>query len=181
MTEVLGVLHGIPAPADRWGAAAVASLDSLHALPSPSTLLGSDRSLANIGGGNTSAKGTLFDHTGREVRALWVKGSGTDLATITPAGFAVLRLDEVLPLRRWAEMDDATMVDYLVRSGVTPDQPRPSIETLLPPFVSPPQSDHPHPDAVIALTSSPRGRALCDEEFGDEAVWLDYQRPGFDM
>ena len=110
-----------------------------------------------------------------------MKGSGTDLATITPAGFAVLRLDDVLPLRQRAEMDDATMVDYLVRCGVRPDQPRPSIETLLHAFVSAPQVDHTHPDAIIALTSSPRGRALCEEEFGDEAVWLDYQRPGFDM
>ena len=161
MSEVLGVLHGIPAPADRWDAAAAAGLDSLDALTYRSNLLGSDRSLANIGGGNTSAKGTLVDHTGRELRALWVKGSGTDLATITPAGFAVLRLDEVLPLRRWAEMDDATMVDYLVRCGVRPDQPRPSIETLLHAFVPAPQVDHTHPDAIIALTSSPRGRALC--------------------
>jgi rhamnulose-1-phosphate aldolase/alcohol dehydrogenase len=181
VTELLGVLHGIPAPVDRWDAAAVAPLDSLAALTYRSNLLGADRSLANIGGGNTSAKGTLVDHTGRELRALWVKGSGTDLATITPAGFAVLRLEEVVPLRQRAEMDDATMVDYLVRSGVQPDQPRPSIETLLHAFVPAAQVDHTHPDAIIALTSSPRGRALCDEEFGDEAVWLDYQRPGFDM
>ena len=41
--------------------------------------------------------------------------------------------------------------------------------------------DHTHPDAVIALTSSPDGRSLADEAFGDEAVWLDYERPGFDM
>ena len=100
MTELLGVLHGIPAPVDRWDAAAVAQLDSLDALTFRSNLLGADRSLANIGGGNTSAKGTLVDHTGREIRALWVKGSGTDLATITPAGFAVLRLEEVVPLQQ---------------------------------------------------------------------------------
>ena len=45
---------------------------------------------------------------------LWVKGSGTDLATITPRGFAALRLDDVLPLREREQMDDASMVDYLV-------------------------------------------------------------------
>ena len=44
-----------------------------------------------------------------------------------------------------------------------------------------PHVDHTHPDAVIALTSTPDGRALAAEAFGDEAVWLDYQRPGFDM
>jgi rhamnulose-1-phosphate aldolase/alcohol dehydrogenase len=62
-----------------------------------------------------------------------------------------------------------------------PDQPRPSIETLLHAFVPATHVDHTHPDAVIALTSTPAGRQLAADTFGDEAVWLDYQRPGFDM
>jgi rhamnulose-1-phosphate aldolase/alcohol dehydrogenase len=181
MTEIASVLRGIPAPEDRWDASRVAGLDSLDALTYRSNLLGSDRALANIGGGNTSAKGTITDHAGRETRTLWVKGSGTDLATITPKGFAALRLDDVLPLREREEMDDATMVDYLVRSALRPDQPRPSIETLLHAFIPAAQVDHTHPDAIIALTSAPDGRRLAEEEFGDEAVWLDYQRPGFAM
>jgi rhamnulose-1-phosphate aldolase/alcohol dehydrogenase len=73
------------------------------------------------------------------------------------------------------------MVDYLLRSAVRPDQPRPSIETLLHAFIPAPHVDHTHPDAVIALTSTPRGRELAEEAFGGEIVWLDYQRPGFDM
>ena len=126
-------------------------------------------------------KGVALDHAGRETRVLWVKGSGTDLATIDESGFAALRLDDLLPLRGREAMDDAAMVDYLRRSGLAPDQPRPSIETLLHAFVPALHVDHTHPDAVIALTSSPRGRELAEEEFGSEAVWLDYQRPGFDM
>ena len=73
------------------------------------------------------------------------------------------------------------MVAYLLRCGVRPDQPRPSIETLLHAFVPAAHVDHTHPDAVIALTSTPNGRQLAADAFGDEAVWLDYQRPGFDM
>jgi rhamnulose-1-phosphate aldolase/alcohol dehydrogenase len=153
----------------------------LDSLVYRSNLLGADRALANQGGGNTSAKETTLDHAGHEVRVLWVKGSGTDLATITAAGFPGLRLDELLPLRDREAMDDAAMVDYLLRSAIRPDQPRPSIETLLHAFVPAAHVDHTHPDAVIALTSTPRGRALAEEEFGEEAVWLDYQRPGFDM
>src|SRR6202142_2081370 len=114
MTEVVGVLHGIPAPIDQWDPAAVEGLDALDALTYRSNLVGSDRALANIGGGNTSAKGTVVDHAGRETRTLWVKGSGTDLATITSVGFAALRLDDVVPLRSRETMDDASMVDYLV-------------------------------------------------------------------
>ena len=181
MTEATAVLHGIPAPEDRWDDLAAGGLNVLEGLTYRSNLLGADRAVANVGGGNTSAKETTTDHTGREVRVLWVKGSGTDLATITTEGFAGLRLDELLPLRELAEMDDATMVEYLLRCGLRPGQPRPSIETLLHAFVPAPHVDHTHPDAVIALTSTPRGRELAKGAFGPEAVWLDYQRPGFDM
>ena len=112
MTEAAAVLHGIPAAEDRWDDLAAAGLNVLEGLTYRSNLLGADRAVANVGGGNTSAKETTTDHTGREVRVLWVKGSGTDLATITTEGFAGLRLDELLPLRELEEMDDATMVEY---------------------------------------------------------------------
>jgi rhamnulose-1-phosphate aldolase/alcohol dehydrogenase len=176
----MGALHGIPAPEDRWDGAAAGG-GVLETLVYRSNLLGADRALANQGGGNTSSKGTTVDHTGREQRVLWVKGSGTDLASITAAGFPALRLDEILPLRERESMDDASMVDYLLRCGLTPNQPRPSIETLLHAFIPATDVDHTHPDAIIALTSTPDGRSLADEAFGSEAVWLDYQRPGFDM
>jgi rhamnulose-1-phosphate aldolase/alcohol dehydrogenase len=179
--SVAKVLRGIPAPEDRWDDASSAGLSSLEALVYRSNLLGSDRALANQGGGNTSSKGTAVDHAGREQRVLWVKGSGTDLASITPGGFAVLRLDEIIPLRRREEMGDTAMVDFLRRCALDPDQPRASIETLLHAFIAAPQVDHTHPDAIIALTSSPNGRKLAEETFGEEVVWLDYQRPGFDM
>jgi rhamnulose-1-phosphate aldolase/alcohol dehydrogenase len=181
VSETATVLRGIPAPEDRWDESAAAGHGVLDGLVRRSNLLGADRALANVGGGNTSAKETIADHTGREIRVLWVKGSGTDLATITAEGFAALRLDEVLPLGKREAMSDAEMVEYLLRCAVRPDQPRPSIETLLHAFVAADHVDHTHPDAIIALTSTPDGRRLAEEEFGDEAVWLDYQRPGFDM
>jgi rhamnulose-1-phosphate aldolase/alcohol dehydrogenase len=180
MTDV-SVIHPIEAPADRWDAAKAARLDTLDGLTYRSNLLGADRALANIGGGNTSSEGTVLDHAGRETGVLWVKGSGTDLATITPRGFAALRLDEILPLRGREAMDDAAMVAHLRRCALDPDTPRPSIETLLHAFVRAPHVDHTHPDAVIALTSAPGGRELAAEAFGNEAVWLPYQRPGFAM
>ena len=154
----------------------------LDALVYRSNLLGADRALANQGGGNTSAKGTVVDHAGRETRVLWVKGSGTDLATIAPAGFAALRLDEMLPLRERdgdGRRGDGRLPAPLRRSA--PTSRGPSIETLLHAFIPAAHVDHTHPDAIIALTSSPDGRRLAEETFGDEAVWLDYQRPGFDM
>ncbi|MBA3842688.1 MAG: bifunctional rhamnulose-1-phosphate aldolase/short-chain dehydrogenase [Actinobacteria bacterium] len=169
------------APANRWDVARAASLSTVEALAYRSNLLGADRAVANQGGGNTSVKETILDHTGRQTRVLWVKGSGTDLATIIPSGFPGIRLDDVLPLAEREQMDDAPMVAYLLQSAIKPDQSRPSIETLLHAFIPATHVDHTHPDAVIALTSTPRGRALAEQAFGDEIVWLDYQRPGFDM
>jgi len=180
MTEVTGVLHGIPMPENQW-VYTKRELGVLEALVARSNLLGADRSLANQGGGNTSAKGVVADHVGREQRVLWVKGSGTDLASITDKGFAALRLDEILALREHDAMDDAAMVDYLLRCALAPNQPRPSIETLLHAFIPAAHIDHTHPDAIIALTSTPRGRELAEETFREEAVWLDYERPGFEM
>jgi rhamnulose-1-phosphate aldolase/alcohol dehydrogenase len=181
VTDATRLVGAPPAPQGRWDPEAASALHGVDALVYRSNLLGADRTLANQGGGNTSAKGTVVDHTGRETRVLWVKGSGTDLATITPTGFPALRLDEIVPLRRRRAMDDAEMVDYLRRCALDPDGPRPSIETLLHAFIAAAHVDHTHPDAIIALTSSPNGRELVRRTFGDEAVWLDYQRPGFDM
>jgi rhamnulose-1-phosphate aldolase/alcohol dehydrogenase len=181
VSGTITVLGPIQAPVDRWEAGVAGGLTGVDELVYRSNLLGADRSLANRGGGNTSMKGVTVDHAGRQARTLWVKGSGTDLATITAAGFPALRLDDLLPLSGRETMDDAEMVAYVVRSGLQPDQPRPSIETPLHAFVRAPHVDHTHPDAVIALTSNPQGRRLAENEFGEEAVWLDYQRPGFAM
>ncbi|MBI1801083.1 MAG: bifunctional rhamnulose-1-phosphate aldolase/short-chain dehydrogenase, partial [Chloroflexi bacterium] len=78
-----------------------------------SHLLGQDRSVVNIYGGNTSAKRMETDHLGRPVEVLWVKGSGSDLAGISETGFAGLRLADVLPLVSRAAMSDEEMVAYL--------------------------------------------------------------------
>src|SRR5262249_5621018 len=108
-----------------------AGLTPLEALAHRSNLLGADRAVANYGGGNTSSKVTEVDHTGLEIQVLWVKGSGTDLATIAATGFTGLRLDEIVPLRRRDAMTDEEMVEYLARCQVAPGMPRASIETLL--------------------------------------------------
>jgi rhamnulose-1-phosphate aldolase/alcohol dehydrogenase len=181
VTELAAVLGPIQVPVDRWESEAADPLNGVEELVYRSNLLGADRAIANQGGGNTSMKAEVLDHAGRETHALWVKGSGTDLATIAASGFAALRLDEILPLRARDRMDDAEMVDHLRRCALSPDQPRPSIETLLHAFLPAAHVDHTHPDAVIALTATPAGRRLAEDAFAEDAVWLDYQRPGFDM
>ena len=156
-------------------------LSELEALAYRSNLLGRDRAVANYGGGNTSTKARERDHTGREVDVLWVKGSGSDLATIEAGQFTGLKLDEVLALEEREEMSDQEMVAYLASCQLGPDMPRGSIETLLHAFVPYAQVDHTHPDAINMICCSEGGEALARECFGEEAVWIPYIRPGFTL
>src|SRR3954467_8704415 len=146
-----------------------------------SHLLGANRAVSNFGGGNTSAKGVTTDHAGREVRTMWVKGSGSDLATMGPEHFTALRLDEVLPLMESDEMSDEEMVAYLSRCQLDPAAPRASIETLLHAFVPAPHVHHTHPDGINVLAGSADGQRLVPECFGDEPAWIPYIRPGFTL
>ena len=162
-----------------WDPRRAEGLSELEALAYRSNLLGRDRAVANYGGGNTSTKSREKDHTGREVDVLWVKGSGSDLATIEANQFTGLKLDEVLPLMEREEMSDEDMVAYLASCQIRPDMPRGSIETLLHAFVPHAQVDHTHPDAINMICCSEGGEELARECFGDEAVWIPYIRPGF--
>jgi rhamnulose-1-phosphate aldolase/alcohol dehydrogenase len=153
--------------------------EGLDALVYRSNLLARNRAVINFGGGNTSVKVSQADHTGRETSVLWVKGSGSDLATITARGFAGLRLDEVSPLAGREAMTDEEMVAYLSCCQLEPGMPRPSIETLLHAFVPHPHVDHTHPDAIGSIVGAADGERLARECFGADAVWIPYLRPGF--
>jgi rhamnulose-1-phosphate aldolase/alcohol dehydrogenase len=166
---------------DLWPADPPRSEDVLDQLVLASHLLGANRAVSNFGGGNTSAKGTAVDHTGREVSVMWVKGSGSDLATMGREHFTGLRLDEVLPLIERDEMSDEEMVAYLSRCQLDPAMPRCSIETLLHAFVPFPHVHHTHPDGINVLAGTADGERLVRECFGDEAAWIPYIRPGFTL
>src|SRR4249920_2506441 len=86
---------------------------TLAQLVTRSRRLGADRAVCNWGGGNTSAKSDEIDFRGRPARVLWVKGSGSDLATCTEASFTGLYLDDITPLLERERMSDTEMVEYL--------------------------------------------------------------------
>jgi rhamnulose-1-phosphate aldolase/alcohol dehydrogenase len=166
---------------NKWDDSNVASLSPLQALRYRSNLLGSDRAVANFGGGNTSIKGRERSHTGKEIDVLWVKGSGSDLATMKEQNFTGLRLDEVLPLIEREGMSDEEMVAYLSRCQLEPSMPRSSIETLLHAFIPYPHVDHTHADTTNMIACAENGEQLARECFGDEAIWIPYIRPGFTL
>lgn len=167
---------------NRWDQAKAKQLTSgLDELVYRSNLLGSDRRVCNWGGGNTSMKTTIADFRGREVEIMWVKGSGSDLATMQAKHFTGLRMDDIRPLYERDDMSDEEMVEYLTRCMIDSKHPRMSIETLLHAFLPFKHVDHTHPDSIIGLCCADNGREIADEIFGDRYVWVPYIRPGFKL
>lgn len=154
---------------------------TLAHLVARSRKLGADRSICNWGGGNTSAKSQEIDFRGRPTRVLWVKGSGSDLATVTEVSFTGLYLDDVLSLLERERMSDSEMVDYLAHCFYEPGRPRPSIETLLHGFLPFTHIDHTHADATNYFACAVDGEQLARDCFGDALIWIPYRRPGFGL
>lgn len=171
----------IGAPEDRWDAARASGKSELELLAYRSNLLGSDRAVANWGGGNTSCKVIEPDHRGRPTAFLWVKGSGSDLASITAERFTALRLDDLRALADREVVSDEELVAYCEHAALRPRQPRASIETALHSFLRPAHVDHTHADAIIALCAIPDGQAFARRLWGNVALWVPYERPGFSL
>lgn len=173
--------RGKSMPQNLWNDKEAQKLPDLEGLVYRSNLLGRDRSIINVYGGNTSAKLVLPDAEGRETRVLAVKGTGSDVATIREAGFSLLRMDGVDPLFDFEEMTDEEMVAHLAKVQFEPGRPRQSIEALLHGFTPHPHVDHSHPDAIISIASTPDPAATVVEAFGDRAAFVPYIRPGFTL
>jgi rhamnulose-1-phosphate aldolase/alcohol dehydrogenase len=149
-----------------------------------SNRLGADPRNTNYAGGNTSAKGTAADPaTGADVELMWVKGSGGDLGTLTPAGLAVLRLDRLRALTAvypGVEREDEMVAafDFCLhgKGGAAP-----SIDTAMHGLVEAPHVDHLHPDSGIALAAAADGEELTRQCFGDRVAWVPWRRPGFQL
>jgi rhamnulose-1-phosphate aldolase/alcohol dehydrogenase len=163
----------------RWSDAEAQGLSGLDLLVHASRLIGAETSLVVWGGGNTSVKVVERDFRGREVRVLRVKGSGSDLKSVTRKDFPGVRMDDVLALVDRDEMGDQEIVDYLARTLMEPGGSRPSIETLLHGFLPFDAVIHTHADVIVSLTNTDRGPEILREVYGDEVVAIPYRRPGF--
>lgn len=153
----------------------------LEQLVQRSNEIGDDSSLVVYGGGNTSAKGVLIDHLGREQRVMWVKGSGADMRGSSTADYPALRLDDLLPLLGRDTMSDEEMTELVARALMDPGARRPSIETLLHAFLPHTHIDHVHADAICALTNHAEGPRIVAEALGDGFAYVDWMRPGFTL
>lgn len=171
-------------PISRWSAADAEGKSAAQLLLYRSNLLGSDLTVTNFGGGNTSAKLEERDPlTGARTRVLWVKGSGGDLGSMRLDGFATLYQDKLLGLERLyrglAHEDE--MVAFLPHCTFNLNARAASIDTPLHSFLPFEHIDHVHPDSIIALAASSGGEAATREIWGGKIGWLPWKRPGFDL
>ncbi|NBC65017.1 MAG: bifunctional rhamnulose-1-phosphate aldolase/short-chain dehydrogenase, partial [Bacteroidetes bacterium] len=175
----------------KWNDEKASEMDLLERLVYRSNLLGSDAYINNTGGGNTSSKLKETDPlTDEEVEVLWVKGSGGDLRTAKKPNFASLYQQKLLKLQDVYKSMENTGLKTAAEDSMTEMYPHctfnlnpraPSIDTPLHSFIPYKFVDHTHPVPVIAIATADNGPELTKEIYGDEVVWVDWMRPGFEL
>ena len=174
-----------------WDESVAKSLSDRDRLVYRSNKLGEDLTLTNTGGGNTSSKLIEVDPlTRNNVEVLWIKGSGGDLRTATRDSFASLYLDKVRAMKSLylaePERGPKTAIEDAMYSmyshcvfGLNPRAC--SIDTPLHTFVPFKHIDHLHPNAVIAIAASANQEELCRKIYGEDVIYVPWQRPGFEL
>lgn len=139
---------------------------------------GSDPSIVLAGGGNTSCK------VGNR---LFVKASGTSLATITSDGFVQMDRDQLEDLAG-ATLDadpqrrEEQFKERIAAARCEPERgQRPSVEVLLHHLLPSTYVVHSHATIANTLTCHKNGRRLAEENFGNSIIWLPYVDPGFTL
>jgi rhamnose utilization protein RhaD (predicted bifunctional aldolase and dehydrogenase)/NAD(P)-dependent dehydrogenase (short-subunit alcohol dehydrogenase family) len=143
-----------------------------------SRFYGSDPAIVIAGGGNTSCK------VGNR---LFVKASGTSLATLTPDGFVKMDRDQLEDLAG-ATLDadpqrrEAQFKERIAAARCEPERgQRPSVEVLLHHLLPSKYVVHSHATIANTLTCHKDGRRLAEEIFGNAILWLPYVDPGFTL
>jgi len=144
-------------------------------------LLGRDPKLVLHGGGNTSLKTNMPDLLGEEVAVLCVKGSGSDMAAIEPAGLPAVRLDRLRKLRARAGLSDEDLLRIQRASLLEPTAPNPSVEILLHAFLPHKFIDHTHANAILSIVDQPDGEAICAGLYDGRVSLVPYVMPGFGL
>ena len=150
------------------------SMNALEALASMSNAYGADPAYVLAGGGNTSYKNG---------DTLWIKGSGTSLATIRSGDF--VQMDRQKLQAMWdtaypsedAARESAVLADMMA-ARVPGEERRPSVETLLHDLFPKHYVLHVHPALVNGLTCGKNGEQIMKQLF-PEAVWVAACRPGY--
>lgn len=148
---------------------------SIETLVEFSNRYGKNSAFVLAGGGNTSYKNEDF---------LYIKGSGTSLATITSDGFVKMERSRLAKI--WentyspdtAVREAEVLRDLMASKCIGEEAKRPSVETLLHDLFPQTYVLHVHPSSVNALTCCVGAENKVAELF-PEAVWVDECEPGY--
>jgi rhamnose utilization protein RhaD (predicted bifunctional aldolase and dehydrogenase)/NAD(P)-dependent dehydrogenase (short-subunit alcohol dehydrogenase family) len=130
------------------------------------------------GGGNTSIK---------TADRLFVKGSGTALATIDAKGFVEMERE---PLARLLDQNlgsdpnerETTFKEAILAARVHPEKgQRPSVECVLHNMLPRRFVVHTHSTAINTITCCQEGERIARELLGDGILWIPYVNPGFTL
>lgn len=139
-----------------------------------SQFYGSDSRFVIAGGGNTSFK---------NADKLWVKASGSSLATITEEGFAVLDraklnlMSDKVYSANAAEREEQVKND-LADATITKGK-RPSVETSMHNVIDFAFVVHMHPTLVNGLMCANNAESDLTKLFGAKALYIEYTDPGY--
>ena len=139
-----------------------------------SRFYGKDKKYVIAGGGNTSYKND---------EKIWIKASGTSLATITKDGFAVLDREKLKVLSEKQYSTDVNereeeVKNDLAAATLTKDR-RPSVETSMHNAIGYDYVVHLHPTLVNALLCANNAEADVKKLFGEDSLYLPYTDPGY--
>ena len=146
----------------------------LAALAAMSNKYGANPQYVLAGGGNTSFK---------SAENLWIKGSGTALATIKAEDFVVMDRSKLNLMwtadypENEAARESAVLQD-MMDARVEGETRRPSVETLLHDLFPQKYILHVHPTLINGLTCSAEAEAGM-RKLLPEAVWVDACKPGY--
>lgn len=139
-----------------------------------SQFYGRDSRFVIAGGGNTSYK---------NAEKIWVKASGSSLATITEDGFAVLDraklnlMSDKVYSANAAEREEQVKNDF-ADATITKGK-RPSVETSMHNVIDFAFVVHMHPTLVNGLMCANNAQADLQKLFGAKALYIEYTDPGY--
>ena len=148
----------------------------LEALIEMSNRYGRNPDYVLAGGGNTSEK---------DENTLYVKGSGTSLASITEDGFVSMDRQKLLDMlnkpypEEDAAREAAALADLMDARLPENGEKRPSVETLLHNLFPFRYVLHLHPALVNGLTCSKGAEKRARALLGGDFVWIPIYRPGY--
>jgi len=144
-------------------------------------LLGNNPKLVLHGGGNSSVKSEGKDLFNKNVKLIYVKGSGWDMSNLNENGMPGLYLDPLLETAKLKKLNDNDMVNCLRSNLINSGSPNPSVETLLHAYLPFKFVDHTHSNAFLSILNQPNSIALIKKIFGNKIGIVPYIMPGFSL